>query len=289
MNDLRAKAPLPVRFAASAAALAVALAVLFAASAAAKPLASFKVDLRATAQMSWSEDITGSCNGSGELRTLGKGGSSVRLQASIERTAVLERSHGETTLKSRGSALTVPVTGSITRQGSVEGFVVVPPPPGACPAPEQVPPDCGRYTYPADSEVNVSYRSPEDWPYSSPAPLNDVLVIDGPYSPEWPSGPPFRNCPSAGRDYLLGGEEGTEMTPPLTIPVSVRALLKARKHVHLKRRFATHLEAFPQGIAGIGGTMPVWIEVKVALDLTRLRPGGRKRSGAGGGARAGAP
>jgi hypothetical protein len=283
MNSLRAKARL------SLVPALLAILALLPANAAAKPLAAFKVDLHATAQMAWSEDVTGSCQGSGELRTLGKGESKATLQASVERSAVLERVHGETILTGRGGPLAVPVSGSVSRQGSVEGFVVVAPPPGACPTPELgVAPDCGRRAYPADSEVAISYETPQDWPYPTPPPLNDVLVIDGPHSPEWPSGPLFRNCPSLGRDDLLGGEEGTELTPPLTIPVSVRSLLKSGKHFTLKRRFATHLETMPAAMRSTG-TRPVWIEVKVALDFRRLGPAHRRHRGAGGRARAAAP
>ncbi len=270
MNDLRITSlPRAAAPALAALSLLALLALPGTAGAAGQPLAYFKVSLRASVKLSWTEDLTGSCNGVGELRTLGSGSTTANLHTTRDTTVALERASGQPVLRSGGEELALPVAGHVTRRGSVEGFVVVAPPPGACPKPEPVAPDCATVAYPPDSEVTVAYRTPDSWPYGDPAPLTDVLVLDGPFSSEWPSGPPFQNCPSLGRGDLISGQEGTEATPPLTIPVSVRSLLK-RKRFTLKRRDSTHVDVFPKALPGIHGTMPVRIETRVRLDLTRL-------------------
>ncbi|HVO54252.1 MAG TPA: hypothetical protein VMT37_07555 [Solirubrobacterales bacterium] len=274
MKPLRPTSPTHTALTRVAALAAAALSLLAAlalpaVASAAKPYAYFKVGLKASVKLNWTEDMTGSCNGLGVLRTVGSGSSTATMHSTREVTAVLERGIGQPVFRSGGEELALPIGGHGTRRGSIEGWDVVAPPPGACPKPEPIAPDCGSFAYPPDSEVTVAYRTPDSWPYETPAPLTDVLVLDGPFSTEWPSGPPFENCPSIGRGELISSQLGTELTPPLTLAVSLRNLLK-RKRFTLKRHTSTHVDAFPKGLPGVSGTMPVRIETKVTLDFTRL-------------------
>lgn len=268
MKDLRLTSPPRAAALALAALSLLALLVLPTTASAGKPLAYFKVGLHASVKLSWKEDLTGSCNGVGEFRTIGNGETTAKIQTTQSRVVVLEKVHGEPLLTSRGVAASLPVSGTLARKASIEGFTVVPPKSGACRPPEPIPPDCGSLPYPADSQVRLSYRTPESTPDQIPAQLSDVIVVDGPYSSEWPAGPAFRNCPSVGRDDLLGAQEGTEPTPPLTMPVTMRGLLK-RKRTVLRKREVTSLDAL-KFVSGANGTRPVRIAVKAQLDFLRL-------------------
>lgn len=261
---------LPSRSILCAAVLAATLLALFAATAAAKRLGSFKVGLQASSKLTWTEDITSSCDGSGRLRTLGNGSSVVTLRTRKRPVVALEREGGSTMLAFTGGATGLPVAGTIARKVKEEGFTVVPPASGACRSPEPVPHDCGIRAYPSDSQVSLTYLTPEDWPYQAPAPLTDVLTISGPNSAEWTGGPPFRNCASPARGDLLEDQEGTTELTPLRIPVSTSSLV-ARKRFTLKRGFSQRFETLPKQLEGVSGTRPVKIETTVTLSFTRLR------------------
>lgn len=253
-----------------AAVLAAALLALFAATAAAKPLAHFKVGLTATSTLTWSEDITSSCQGSGQLRTIANGKTTATLRSRKQPVVSLEHERGSTILAFSGGATGLPVKGTVTRKVKEEGFAVVAPAPGACISPEPVPHDCGTRAYPSDSQVSLTYTTPEAWPYSTLPPLTDVLTISGPNSAEWAGGPPFRNCASPARSDLLESQEGTTELTPLKIPVSIRSLL-AHKHFTLKRSFSQRFDALPKNLTGVSGTRPVKIETSVSVSLTRVR------------------
>ncbi|HET7444183.1 MAG TPA: hypothetical protein VFJ57_05945 [Solirubrobacterales bacterium] len=252
-----------------AAALAAALLALFAAPAAAKTLAHFKVDLKATSKMTWSEDITSSCQGSGRLRTFSNGETVVTLRSRKQPVVTLEHEGGSTILAYAGGATGLPVKGTVTRKVKEEGFAVVAPAPGACGSPEPAPRDCGARAYPSDSQVSLAYSTPEAWPYSTAPPLTDVLTISGPNSAAWTGGPPFRNCKSPARSDLLADQEGETELTPLKIPISIPELL-ARKHVTVKRSFSQRFDALPKGLRGVSGARPVKIETTVSLSFARV-------------------
>lgn len=198
----------------------------------------------------------------------GNGESITMLRTPRQPVVALERERGiGLRLAFSAGDTGLPVTGTLTRRASEEGFTVVAPSPGSCPPPEPVPQDCGTRAYPSDSQVSLAYSTPDSWPYPAETPLTDVLVLSGPNSAAWAAGPPFRNCTSPAPDYLLGGQGGTE--PALTFPVSIRSLL-ARKHFALKRHVSVHLETMPKNLKGVSGTRPVKIETTVSLSFTRL-------------------
>jgi hypothetical protein len=251
-----------------AAALAAVLLALFAATATAKTLARFKVGLKATSTMVWSEDITSSCQGSGQLRTISNGETVVTVRSRKQPVVSLEHAGDSTALVFTGGATGLPVKGTVARKVEEEGFTVVAPKPGACGTPEPTPRDCGTRAYPSDSQIGLTYLTFGEWPFETTPPLKDVLTISGPNSAQWTAGPPFRNCKSPARGDLLSGQAGTYETPPLTFPISIAALL-ARRHFTLKANDSLHFDALKY-VTGVSGSRPVRIETTVSLSFTRV-------------------
>lgn len=252
-----------------AAALAVAAVALFAATAAAKSLAHFRVGITATSTLTWSEDTTSSCQGSGRMRRIASGKTVTTLRSRKQPVVSLEHAGGSTALLFTGGATGLPVKGAVTRKVKEEGFTIVAPAPGACGTSEPIPHDCGTRAYPPDSQISLAYVTFGDWPYSSSPPLTDVLAISGPNSAEWTGGPPVRNCVSPARSDLLEDQEGDTELTPLKIPISIRELL-VRKSFTIKRSFSQRFDGLPKELRGVSGARPVKIETSVSLSFTRV-------------------
>lgn len=244
-------------------------AAAFPAVAPARP-ARFNVSLSARQLIEWRQDITTHACGGGVFRTLGDGESllTVHTRGSVPVTARLVRAGGrEIALEFPGGTPEVPVEGTLTRSGTDSAVIIHPGTPGACPAPEPVPADCGAKPLPADARVAVV---PAYWPDNRVKHRFDRISLAGPMSPAWTAGPGFQHCLAMGRDDVLAGPaSGARM---LTAKLPVARVFGKRRRFTVR---ATRTETVDR-MAGIhspgnSGTRPVVTTTDWRLTFTRRK------------------
>ncbi len=173
----------------SAAALAVA-----AAPAGATTKAYWRLDVRATQHVKWTEHATvkGCSNSVLELRSAGTGDIDARDKETP--WAVAEKANGRPpTLLVHGLGPGLAAAGTYKRDWKQDSFYSkAPDDPGQCPKSLPGSPDCGARALPKGALLYVAYEPGK-------------LTVSGPYVPDWVGMPPFQLCGGANGDDNLGG------------------------------------------------------------------------------------
>jgi hypothetical protein len=250
--------------------LAGAVAFPAAAPAAHRPkVAQFRFTLTVWQKTTWTQELTSQACGGGEFLIHGHGESKIKMHTASVQRLVIRRVHKgghELALQVGDGPPQVQMIGTLTRNGSDSAEVVVPGTPGACPAPEQVPVDCGTRTYPASSRIGIASYP---WPNTKRRHAGDVIYLTGPYTPEWSAGPPFGHCLSAGRDDLLLGSVIDES--PAEGALVVDTVFGRKRHFEIAAESTLTVDHM-KGAAGSGltGTRPVTTTSRWRLRLTRV-------------------
>ena len=256
----------------TAAALAVTAAAP--AGAALSKKAYFDVAISARQDVTWTRNMTvQGCSDSIAVLT-GKGESHLRVRQAQNPWVIAERpSDGRpATLLFSGAKPGMRAVGTISRKGELGGYTSKPPrDPGACPQPIPKQPDCGTLALPDDAQLFMSYyATPATWTYAKPAPKQPSLVLTGPYSRGWATGPPFDWCPGMNGDDMLGGTwYGNDVvhTGPATLPLA--KLFGTRKRFTVRFADTRTVETVHPGGLVISGTFPVTTTIHWSVHFTR--------------------
>src|SRR4051794_28035041 len=186
----------------------VGLLVLASAASAAKDQeASFKVEITASQESTWTTDFTtaGCGSGTSHLTGNGKQGFSMATNKPFKVKAFREPSGGGSAFsyfEYGGGAQAVPANVAAWRDGVTSVETTNGEPCGdADPSTPPPPSDCGTRSFNAD--LIFDYYSPVDYPDSELTPLVDVLSISGPFNASGFTGDElfdelYSNCPAVG-------------------------------------------------------------------------------------------
>jgi hypothetical protein len=252
---------------------ALAVAVTAPAHAALSKKAFFGVKIRASQDVTWTRNMTvQGCSDSITVLT-GKGEAHLRVHQRGNPWLIAKRIDDKrATLTFSNGTVGTAAAGTFSRKGELGGSTSKPPrDPGACPQPIPTEPDCGTLALPGDAKLFMSYVLPITWSYGAPVPKGPSLVLNGPYSPRWLTGPPFTWCPGMNGDDTLGGTWNTNVpvhAGPAPLPLA--KLFGTRKHFTVRWNDKRTVETVHPGGAVISGTLPITTTIHWSVRFDRL-------------------
>jgi hypothetical protein len=256
----------------AAAALAV-VAATPSAHAALSKKAFFDVEIRASQDVTWTRNMTvQGCSDSIQVLT-GKGEAHLRVHQRGNRWVIAKRIDDKrATLAFPDGTVGVPAAGTFSRKGELGGSTTKPPrDPGSCPRGIPTEPDCRALSLPDDAKLFLSYETPATWTYGKPVPKGPSLILNGPYSRAWVTGPPFNWCPGMNGDDMLGGTwYGNNPVHTGPAPLALAKLFGTSKHFTVRWRDKRTVETAHPGGMVLSGTFPVTTTIHWSVRFTRL-------------------
>jgi hypothetical protein len=245
-------------------ATALAAVALPAAPAVAKT-AHFKVSIKATQDVSWSEDIFARDCAGGVTETVGGGRSHMAVHTRRPVRVDARRERGRMVLAPRRQlkvAGTMRRYGALTHPGDDTGH--------HCGHVTPVERDCGQRTFPDDAQLSLELVDPRDWEDAyGPVPLGPALLLKGPFSIEWIGGPVFANCVGPGvLDYRLGLHAAPQV-------VFARTLFGHRRRLRISGSVRETVDVAAPGPVITSGRWPITTTIHWTVAFTRVESPGR--------------
>jgi hypothetical protein len=235
--------------------------------------AFFGVKIRASQDVTWTRNMTArGCSDSITVLT-GKGEAHLRAHQRGNPWVIAKRIDGKrATLTFSNGTVGVPAVGTFSRTGELAGSTSKPPrDPGACPQPVPTEPDCGTLALPGDAKLYLAYAMPATWGYGKPVPKQPSLVLTGPNSPQWVTGPSFKWCPGMNGDDLLGGTwYGNDVVHTGPAPLPLTKLFGTSNHFTVRWTDKRTVETVRPGGVVISGTLPVTTTIHWSVRFDRL-------------------
>jgi hypothetical protein len=255
--------------------ITAALAVAGAAPASAKK-AYFRLDVRASQHVDWSDDsLSQGCSNSVlELHAKGTGGLKVRDQNQPWAVAQHTNDARRVTLLVHGEQpSSFAVSGNYQRTWQQNAFFTKPPDdPSGCPKSLPGSPDCGTRALPPGALMYVNYVAPGAWTYPKPKPAGGVLTLSGPIVQDWLGRPPFQLCGGApGDDTLAGSWYDTSMRP-MAAPLPVSKLFGKAKRFTVSYRDERLVQTARPAGAVLQDDHPVTTAIHWKVTFTRIGP-----------------
>jgi hypothetical protein len=244
---------------------AAGLAVAAAAPAGAKlsTQAYYRIDVRATQHVTWSEHSSvRSCDGS-VLNLDGKGTGAVIARDHNQPWVVARRQGARATLLVQDDGAALAAEGRVKRDGQVNASSSASGKNPNCGQSGPPQSDCGTMPLPDTAMLYVGLITPAKVP---------MLTLSGPNVPEW-AGMPFKFCPGASGDSILAGTwYEPPPAPPMAAPLPLSKLFGKAKRFAVRFHDERTVQTGRPGGAVLSDDHPVATVIRWKVRFTRVGP-----------------
>jgi len=251
---------------------ALALAATAPAHAALSKKAYFRIDVKATQHVTWSEHSSvRSCDGS-VVNLDGKGTGDVMARDHNQPWVIARRQGARATLLVQDDGAALAAEGRVKRDGQVNASSSASGKNPNCGQSGPPQSDCGTMPLPDTAMLYLGLTTPASWTYSGPKPKVPMLTLSGPNVPQW-AGMPFKFCPGASGDSILAGTwYEAPPAPPMAAPLPLTKLFGKAKHFTVSFHDERLVQTGRPGGAVLSDDHPVTTVIRWKVRFTREGP-----------------